>query len=69
MLTLTTPDGATVTGQDEIHLATVWLDHQYGKGWEKDLSPFDEHDIVWSTLEELALMRDGHLPGYTITEH
>lgn len=68
MLTLTTPDGRTVTGDTDVQLAARWLDAQYGENWEKGLTPFDEHDIMHSTIEELALMRDGHLPGYTVTE-
>jgi hypothetical protein len=69
VLTLTTPDGVTLTGSNDVHLASLWLDHQHGEGWEHGLIPFDEHDVMFSTLEELALMQDGLFPGYTITEH
>ncbi len=69
MLTLTLPDGTTLIGDNDVHLASRWLDHQYGSGWEKGLTPFDEHDLMHSTVEELALMGDGLFPGYTITEH
>lgn len=69
VITLTTPGGDTITGTDEIELASNWLDHQHGPGWEASVIPPVEHETVWSTLEELDLMRSGHIPGYTITEH
>ncbi len=69
MLTLTNPDGAAITGTNDVHLAALCLDHQHGEAWEDGLIPFEEHDVMDSTIEELALMQDGLFPGYTITEH
>lgn len=68
MLTLTTPDGTTITAATDVELASKWLDHQHGQNWDTGLIPFDQHDAMNSTIEELALMRDGILSGYTVTE-
>ena len=68
MLLLTTPAGDTITACTDVELASKWLDKQYGETWADGLIPFDEHDYMHSTIEELALMRDGIFPGYTVTE-
>jgi hypothetical protein len=68
MLTLTIPDGTAITADTDVELASKWLDHQHGKNWDAGLIPFDQNDIMYSTLDELALMRDGILSGYTVTE-
>jgi hypothetical protein len=68
MLTLTTPDGTAITADTDVELASKWLDHQHGENWDTGLIPFDQNDIMYSTLDELALMRDGILSGYTVTE-
>lgn len=68
MLILTTPNGDIITAADEIELASKWLNKQHGEGWEKGVIPFDEHDAVWSTIEELDLMRSGLIDGFTVTE-
>ncbi|QJU56286.1 hypothetical protein SCB71_21315 (plasmid) [Herbiconiux sp. KACC 21604] len=69
MLSLTTPDGRTITADTDVELASRWLDAQHGDNWADGLIPFDEHDAMNSTIEELALMQDGLFPGYTVTEH
>lgn len=68
MLTLTTPEGDTLTADTDVHLASQWLDRQHGEGWEKGLIPFDEHDVMNTALDDLALIRDGSLTGYTLTD-
>jgi hypothetical protein len=68
MLTLTTPEGDTLTADTDVHLASQWLDTQHGKGWEKGLIPFGEHDVMNTALDELALIRDGSLTDYTLTD-
>ena len=68
MLTLTIPDGTAITAETDVELASKWLDHQHGKNWDTGLIPFDQHDVMNSTIDELALMRDGILSGYTVTE-
>jgi hypothetical protein len=68
MLTLTTPDGTAIIADTDVELASKWLDHQHGRNWDTGLIPFDQHDAMNSTIEELALMRDGILSGYTVTE-
>ena len=68
MLILTTPDGNTITAATDVELASKWLDKQHGADWAAGLIPFDEHDAMNSTIEELALMADGIFPGYTVTE-
>jgi hypothetical protein len=68
VLLLTTPTGDTITARTDVELASKWLDKQYGETWADGLIPFDEHDYMNSTIEELALMADGIFPGYTITE-
>lgn len=65
---LTTPAGDTISASTDVELASKWLDKQYGETWADGLIPFDEHDYMNSTIEELALMRDGIFPGYAITE-
>jgi hypothetical protein len=65
---LTTPEGDTITAATDVELASKWLDKQHGEGWDDPLSPFDEHDAMNSTIEELALMADGIFPGYSVTE-
>jgi hypothetical protein len=67
MLTLTTPDGTAITAATDVELASKWLDHQHGER-DSGLIPFDQHDAMNSTIEELALMRDGILSGYAVTE-
>lgn len=69
MLTLTTPDGTAINANTDVELASKWLDHQHGKNWDTGLIPFDQHDAMNSTIEELALMRDGILTGYTVIEN
>lgn len=68
MLLLTTPAGDTITARTDVELASKWLDKQYGDDWADGLIPFDEHDYMNSTIEELALMADGIFPGYTVTD-
>jgi hypothetical protein len=68
MLTLTTPDGTAITAATDVELASKWLDHQHGANWGTGLIPFDQHDVMNSAIEELALMRDGVISGYTVTE-
>ncbi|WP_440711648.1 hypothetical protein [Herbiconiux sp. YIM B11900] len=68
MLTLTTPDGTTISADTDVELASKWLDHQHGTDWDTGVIPFDQHDVIHSTIEEIALMRDGSLSGYTVTE-
>lgn len=67
MLLLTTPEGDTITAATDVELAARWLDKQHGTGWENGLIPFDEHDAMNSTLEELALIADGIFAGYSVT--
>ena len=67
MLTLTTPDGTTITAKTDVQLADKWGALQYGDYWH-NLAPFDEHTAMNEALEELALMREGTFPNYTITE-
>jgi hypothetical protein len=68
MLTLTIPDGTAITAETDVELASKWLDRQHGENWDSGLIPFDQHDVVNSTIDELALMRNGIISGYTVTE-
>jgi len=68
VLILTTPNGDTVTAATDVELASKWLDKQYGNDWATGLIPLDEHDAMFSTIEELDLMRSGLIDGYAVTE-
>ncbi|MEV8241988.1 hypothetical protein AB0O90_17215 [Microbacterium testaceum] len=68
MLTLTTPEGDTLTADTDVHLASQWLDKQHGEDWAEGLIPFDVHDAMNTALDDLALIRDGNLTGYTLTD-
>ena len=65
MLTLTTPEGTTLTAPTDVQLADKWGELQYGEDWH-NLAPFDEHTAMNEALEELALMREGSFFGYSV---
>lgn len=67
MLTLTTPDGQTVTAPDEIRLAAAFGEQVEGIDWEA-LCPLDDHYLTWELIEFLALVRDDSMTGYRLTD-
>ncbi|WP_401001022.1 hypothetical protein [Agromyces sp. GXQ0307] len=67
MLTLTTPDGQTVTAPDELHLAAEFGEQVDGIDWEA-LCPFEDHTLTWEYIEFFALVRDDSMPGYRLTD-
>ena len=67
MLTLTTPEGITVTAPTDVQLASAWGDRIHGPAWDVDLSPFDQHTIMHELLDEVHEIEAGEHPGYTVT--
>lgn len=68
MLMLTLPDGHTIAAETDVLLAGQLATHRYGTGWDADLDPFDEHTVMGELFEEIALIADGVLDGYILTE-
>lgn len=55
MFSVTTIDGTTLTGPDNITLATMLAEHEHGQSWEAEKPPFIEHTIIWDYIEVLDL--------------
>src|SRR5699024_2082148 len=53
MFSVTTIDGTTLTGPDNISLATMLADYEHGQDWEADQPPFIDHTIIWDYIEVL----------------
>ena len=66
MITLTTPQG-TVTAEADVQLANKWGELLHGDQWDT-LLVFEEHTTMYALLEDIHEIRDGNIPGYSITE-
>lgn len=67
MLTLTTPQGITLTADTDVRLASLWADEQLGGEWDDGLSPFDQHTAMNDFIDDVHAMQDGEIDGYTVT--
>lgn len=55
MLSVTTLDGKTLTGQDRIELACLLAEHEHGAQWEAGQPAFIDHSVTWEYIESLEL--------------
>lgn len=53
-VTITTLDGVELGASTDVYLAAKLADHERGEGWERDLSPVEEHLIMEEYLDTVA---------------
>ena len=51
MNTITATDGIQLSAETDVILASRLADHELGAGWDKGISPFDQHTILGEYLE------------------